>query len=348
MSISYTVAGLPSARITSPGSGGVYTVGQKVPTSFSCSEGARGPGLLSCTDSGGANSPGRLDTSTPGRHVYTATASSSDGQHGTASIFYTVAAAPSVSFSASASRGTYAVGESVQVWFSCREGVSGPGLVTCVDSNGSNSPGRLDTSTRGAHRYAVTAISGDGQKVTVPIYYKVAEGPSAEISSPASGAVYAIGQKVPTSFSCSEGTAGPGIVWCKDSNRSSSAGRLDTATRGPHTYTVTAISGDGQKATATISYTVAGPPSAKINSRASGGVYTIGQKVPMSFSCSEGVSGPGIVSCKDSNGSSSPGYLSTSTRGPHRYSVTAISGDGQKATASIYYTVAAAPSAKTS
>ena len=93
-SISYTVVPQPTAAITSPASGQTYIQGQSVTTSFSCADGAGGPGIVSCTDSTGHSAPhGTLNTSTVGAHTYVVTARSRDGVAGTASSSYEVVGA---------------------------------------------------------------------------------------------------------------------------------------------------------------------------------------------------------------------------------------------------------------
>ena len=271
-SITYTVADLPTATISSPATGGTYYVGQVVATTFSCTEGTGGPGLASCDDNNGTNTAsggsGTLDTSSPGHFTYTVTATSNDTGTGPASITYTVADLPTATISSPVTGGTYYVGQVVATTFSCTEGTGGPGLASCDDNNGTNTAsggsGTLDTSSPGHFTYTVTATSNDTETGPASITYTVADLPTATISSPATGGTYYVGQVVATTFSCTEGTGGPGLASCDDNNGTNTAsggsGTLDTSSPGHFTYTVTATSNDTETGPASITYTVVTPP----------------------------------------------------------------------------------------
>ena len=340
-SVRYVVAAAPTVSIATPVSGASYARGRLVRASYRCSEGAGGPGISSCVDRRGHASGAAIDTSTTGAHTFTVTATSHDGQTATASVRYTVAAAPSAQISSPASGGTYALGRVVDSSFGCSEGAGGPGISSCVDRRGHASGAAIDTSTTGAHTFTVTATSHDGQTATASVRYTVAAAPSAQISSPASGASYRRGQVVRAAYGCGEGAGGPGLSSCAGTVPAGTP--IDTATAGRHTFTVTATSHDGQTATASVRYTVAAAPSAQISSPASGGTYALGRVVDSSFGCSEGAGGPGISSCVDRRGHASGAAIDTSTTGAHTFTVTATSHDGQTATASVRYVVAAAP-----
>jgi hypothetical protein len=92
----FTVA--PTATISAPRSGGTYTLGQVVQTTFSCADAPGAPGIASCVDSNGttrtmSGGRGHLVTSSVGTFTYTVTATSHDGLIGRASITYSVAPA---------------------------------------------------------------------------------------------------------------------------------------------------------------------------------------------------------------------------------------------------------------
>lgn len=106
---------------------------------------------------------------------------------------------------------------------------------------------------------------------------------------------------------------------------------------GEDTYSVTAISKDRQCDTATIHSTVAAAPRVVISSPRSGAHYAFGERVLAGYRCADGPAAPGISACIADV--SAGARIATGNTGTQRFTVTAVSKDGQRTTSSVSYTV---------
>jgi hypothetical protein len=83
-----TIAAAPSVQISSPANGARYTRGQIVRASYVCRERTDGPGIASCIGTVADGQP--INTTNPGTHRFSVTATSKDGQTHTSTVSYTV------------------------------------------------------------------------------------------------------------------------------------------------------------------------------------------------------------------------------------------------------------------
>jgi hypothetical protein len=278
----------------------------------------------------------------------------------------TFSEAPSATVTTPTDGATYPSGAVVNASYSCSPGANGgvlkPGTAGCSGPVADGTP--ISTGAAGPHTFAVTATDTDGQTATTTVNYTVASPtgpPTASVTTPADGATYAVGSVVDASYSCSPGVNGgalkAGAAGCSGPVPSGTA--IDTATAGPHTFAVTATDTDSQTGTATVSYTVAaappgppgppapapGPPSVTVTAPADGASYPLGATVKADYACLPGANG-GVLrgapaGCLGPVAIASP--IDTATAGPHTFAVTATDTDGQTATTTVRYTVAAQP-----
>ena len=100
---------------------------------------------------------------------------------------------PTATISSPADNQTFNLNQVASTSFSCSEATGGPGIESCVDSNGATGgTGTLDTSTAGTPTYTVTATSQDDLTGTATISYTVLQGSQSIVftSTPPANPVY--------------------------------------------------------------------------------------------------------------------------------------------------------------
>jgi hypothetical protein len=155
--------------------------------------------------------------------------------------------------------------------------------------------------------------------------------PSATISAPAPGAGYTQGQSLTAAYTCAAATGTPSCVGTLPVGAA-----IDTSVLGTHQFSVTATDSKPFTTVTTSTYTIVPPPSIAIAGPASQAVYTQGQVLPASFTCS--TSAPvTIVSCAAPTAPGAP--IDTQTTGPHTFTVSATDSNGISTSRSVTYTV---------
>ncbi|MBI1787348.1 MAG: hypothetical protein HYR60_07335, partial [Acidobacteria bacterium] len=277
----------PVIAITTPANGASFARNAVVNASFACTDAASGIATCSGTVANGAG----IDTSTLGAKTFLVAATDKAGNPATLSYSYTVidVTAPVITASAGAYVSGTWTNQNVVVTFACTDEPGGSGVASVtppvtVSTQGANQS-VTGTCTDNAGNSASATFSGINIDKTAPVI---------TITTPASGAGYALNAVVNASFACTD--TGSGVATCSGTVANGAA--IDTGALGQKTFTVNASDNAGNTATLSYTYTVIDVTAPVIT--ASAGAYVSGtwtnQHVVVTFACTDEPGGSGVAS----------------------------------------------------
>jgi hypothetical protein len=198
-----------------------------------------------------------VDTTTLGDHSFTVTARDKAGNHASAVAHYSVVdvTAPQVTLTTPSQGAVYDLGQDVTASYSCTDEDGGSGLASCTGTVANGA--KIDTTSVGEKSFTVSATDNAGNPASTTVTYSVADrgGPVITLSSPADGAVYGLGDRVLADYSCADQPGGSGVASCTGTVGNGKP--IDTLSFGSHTFEVEATDGAGNKATKSVTYSVA-------------------------------------------------------------------------------------------
>jgi hypothetical protein len=324
----------PTVDLRSPADGSHVKQGAPVVVDFSCAD-TGGSGLASCV--GSAADGALLDTSQLGDVTVTVTARDHAGNQTVAESTVTVVdeTSPTVSITTPAEGATYELGAQVLADYACADEPNGSGVDSCEGSVADGAA--VDTASLGQKTFTVNASDHAGNTESKSVSYTVVDtkAPSIVVTTPAPGAVYAVGEQVAADYSCSDD--GSGIASCVGSVANGAP--LDTGSPGEKTFTVNATDKAGNPASKSVSYSVADgtAPSIAFTSPTEGAVYKLGKKVVAGYSCADEPNGSGVATCE---GTLPVGArLDTSRVGSKTFTVRTSDNAGNGAVQTVSYSV---------
>ncbi|PTL59392.1 hypothetical protein [Paraconexibacter algicola] len=367
----------PTATLTAPADGAVFTRDQVVTSSFACASTtstiASGGCALVVAHSSGTptvtqtTSGGALPTAVAGDYSATLTATDANGLTATTTADYAVAAPPTATITAPAGE-TVALDATLTADFACAAdtattlattggcvaSVSGPTVTATAVADGDTLP----TAAAGTYTLTVTATDALGQTTTETATYTATDGPAVQLTSPAPNAVFARNQAATLTYTCT--AAATAVVSCGatvtppggSATPLPSGSALPTTVEGVHAVEVLSTDTLGQVSTVTRTYRVVAPPTATITAPTNDLLLKSGAGAVAEFACASATST--IASCvarltnpAGTETTVAPGAaLPTVVAGRYTLRLTATDAVGQTASATVAYTVAAPPTVR--
>ncbi|HEY6762668.1 MAG TPA: hypothetical protein VI318_24415 [Baekduia sp.] len=227
-----------------------------------------------------------------------------------------------------------------------RLGVASHARIAKVPLNGTGAPDPAFTFSASDEVDAITAspdrlviggaFTSTGSLSTQGVALFDFSAPSVDLSVPADGGRYRIGQDVRAAYGCTDPGGTDTIASCDGTVPAGAA--IDTSTPGAHSFTVDTADTSGNAATKTVSYWVDDTvPTIAFGALPGGATYTIGERATITYSCDDAAGAQDIATC--AGPIPSGGLLDTSTAGAFTFSVTATDRVGNTATARVSYSV---------